>query len=66
MYSWQDDYIAALAEMDPAKQRERVYRAMAAIEQRRLSPLESGSEEHQALERAERALAMLKRGLPES
>ena len=63
MYSWQDDYIAALAELDPEKQRQYVYRAISAIEQRRLSPLEPGSEEHQAIERAERALAILKRGL---
>ena len=66
MYSWQDDYIAALAEMDPAKQRQYVYRAMAAIEQRRLSPIEPDSEEGQAIARAERALEILKRGLPES
>jgi hypothetical protein len=65
VYSWQDDYIAALAELDQAKQREYVYRAMAAIEQRRLSPLEPDSEEHQAIERAERALEILKRSLPE-
>ena len=63
MYSWQDDYIAALAELDPEKQRQCVYRAISAIEQRRLSPLEPGSEEHQAIERAERVLAILKRGL---
>ena len=66
MYLWQDDYIAALAEIDPAKQRERVYKAVVAIEQRRLSPLEPDSEEYQALERAERALEILKRGLPET
>jgi hypothetical protein len=48
MYSWQDEYIAALAETDPAKQRRRVYEAQAAMEQR-LSPIEPGSEEHQAL-----------------
>ncbi len=47
--------------MDPGKQRHYVYRAMAAIEQRRLSPLEPGSEEDQAIERAERALAILKK-----
>lgn len=66
MYLWQDDYIAALAEMDPAKKRERVYKAVVAIEQRRLSPLEPGSDEFQALERAERALEILKRDLPAS
>ncbi len=65
MYLWQDDYIAALAEMDPAKQRERVYKAVVAIEQRRLSPVEPGSEEDQALQRAERALEILKRSLAE-
>jgi hypothetical protein len=65
VYSWQDDYIAALAETDSAKQREYLYRAIAAIEQRRLSPLEPGSEEHEAIERAEQALAILKRRLPE-
>ena len=66
VYSWQDDYIAALAELDPAKQRQCVYRAMAAIEQRRLSPIEPDSEEYQAIGRAERALEILKRGLPET
>jgi hypothetical protein len=63
VYLWQDDYIAALAEVDPAKRRQRVYQAIVAIEQRRLSPLEPGSEEDKALERAERALNMLKRNL---
>jgi hypothetical protein len=66
VYLWQDDYIAALAEMDPAKKRERVYKAVVAIEQRRLSPIAPGSDEFQALERAERALEILKRDLPES
>jgi hypothetical protein len=65
VYLWQDDYIAALAEMDPAKQRERVYKAVVAIEQRRLSPVEPGSEEDQALQRAGRALEILKRSLAE-
>ena len=44
MYFWQDEYIAALAETDPAKQRRRVYEAQAAMEQQRLSPIEPGSE----------------------
>ena len=66
LYLWQDDYIAALAETDPEKQRQRIYQAIVAIEQRRLSPLEPGSEEHTAIERAEKALAILKRRLSES
>jgi hypothetical protein len=65
VYLWQDDYIAALAETDPVKQLRLVYQAMVALEQRRLSPLETGSEEHQAIERAEKALAILKRRLSE-
>ena len=65
MFSWQDDYIAALAETDPAKQRQYVYRAKAALEQRRLSPLEPGGEECAAIERAERALEILKTSLSE-
>jgi|ERR1700722_4985020 hypothetical protein len=63
VYLWQDDYIAALAETDPTKQLRLVYQAMVALEQRRLSPLEPGSEEHQAVERAEKALQILKTSL---
>jgi hypothetical protein len=65
LFSWQDDYIAALAETDPEKQRQYVYRAKAALEQRRLSPLEPGSEEYEAIERAEKALEILKKSLSE-
>lgn len=63
MYSWQDDYIAALGEQDTEKQRRLVYRAIAAIEQRRLSSLDADGEEHDALARAERALEILKNSL---
>jgi hypothetical protein len=66
VYLWQDDYIKALAETDPKKQLRLVYNATVAIEQRRLSPLEPDSEEEQAIERAEKALAILKRSLSES
>ena len=65
MYLWQDDYIKALAETDPKKQLRLVYNATVAIEQRRLSPLEPDREEEQAIERAEKALAILKRSLSE-
>jgi hypothetical protein len=63
LYTWQDDYIAALAEQDPEKQRRLVYRAVAAIEQRRLSSLDADSEEHEALARAQRALEILKKSM---
>jgi hypothetical protein len=65
VYSWQDYYIAALAETDPAKLRRRVYEAVAAIEQRRLSPVDPGSEEYDAIERAEKALEILTRTVSE-
>jgi hypothetical protein len=66
VYLWQDEYIRALAERNPEKQMQMVYQAMVAIEQRRLSPLEAGSEEDQAIERAEKALQILKKSLSES
>jgi hypothetical protein len=63
VHTWQDDYVAALAEQNPEKQRRLVYRAIAAIEQRRLSSLDADSEEHEALTRAERALEILKKSM---
>ena len=65
MYLWQNDYVAALAETDPKKQRQLVYHAIVAIEQRRLNPLDPASEEYQAIESAEHALKRLKRLLSE-
>jgi hypothetical protein len=63
MYIWQQDYIALIAEIDPLQLRRRLYEAVAAIEQRRLSPIEPDSEECQALERAQKAIEILKRNL---
>jgi hypothetical protein len=63
MYSWQDYYIAVLAETDAKEQCRLVYQAVAAIEQRRLSPVEPDSREHDALRRAEKALRIIKRHL---
>jgi len=63
MYPWRADYIAALAEKDPERQRELVYRAILAIEQRRLSLVVG--EEVQALEEAEKSLKVLRRSLSE-
>jgi hypothetical protein len=63
MYSWQQDYIALLSETDPLKQRHRLYEAVSAIEQRRLSPIEPNSEEYDALERAQKAIDIIKRNL---
>jgi len=59
-YTWQAAYQAAILEADNAAIPLRIYEALAAIEQRRLSDLEPGSEEDCALEDAERGLLALK------
>jgi hypothetical protein len=61
MNSWRDDYIAALAEKDPDRQRILVYQAIVAIEQRRMNPL--SSEEADAIEKADKALNILRGSL---
>jgi hypothetical protein len=61
--SWRADYIAAVAEMDPERQRQLFYHAILAIEQRRLSPMDG--EEAEAIERADKALRLLNRSLSE-
>jgi len=53
-------YRAAILETDNAAIPQRIYEALAAIEQRRLSDHEPGSEEDRALEEAERGLLALK------
>jgi hypothetical protein len=63
MNSWRDDYIAALAEKDPDRQRTLVYQAIVAIEQRRMNPL--SSEEADAIEKADKALKILLGSLSE-
>jgi len=59
-YMWQTAYNAAVFETDNAAIPLRIYEALAAIEQRRLSDLEPGSDEERALEEAERGLLALK------
>ena len=60
MYSWQLDYIAAILETDNRKAHHKFYEAVAAIEQRLLSPIEPGSLEDQALKQAQKVLAVLR------
>jgi hypothetical protein len=59
-YSWQAACQAAILETDDAAMSLRIYEALAAIEQRRLSDLEPDGEEDRALEDAERGLLALK------
>jgi len=63
MYPWRADYIAALAEKDPETQRQLVYRAILAIEQRRWGVI--AGEEVEALEEAEKSLKVLRRSMSE-
>lgn len=63
MYPWRADYIAALAEKDPERQRQLVYQAILAIEQRRLSLVVG--EEVEVLEEAEKSLKVLRRSMSE-
>jgi|tagenome__1003787_1003787.scaffolds.fasta_scaffold19422969_2 hypothetical protein len=60
MYSWQVDYIAALLESDEAKTKDRLLQAVAAIEQRLLSPVHAGSEEEWALKQAQKVIAVMR------
>jgi hypothetical protein len=59
-YTWQAAYKAAILETDNAAMPLKIYEALAAIEQRRLSYLEIDNEEERALEDAERGLLALK------
>ena len=52
MYSWQVEYIALLLETDESKLPRRLYEAIAAIEQRLLTPVEPGSAEDMAIKQA--------------
>jgi hypothetical protein len=58
-YTWQNVYMAAVCETDNERMMNRIYEALAAIEQRRLSPVEAESEEDHALTAAEAGLQSL-------
>ncbi len=60
LYWWQVCYIEAVLETDPNLRVGRIYEAIAAIEQRLLSPVEPGSYEETALKAANAGLARLK------
>jgi hypothetical protein len=55
-YLWQQPYLAAVCETDNGLMMIRVYEALAAIERRRLTPVEPGGEEDRALTAAEEGL----------
>ena len=65
MHSWRDDYAAALAEKDPVRQLQLIYQAILSVEQQRWNPSLSGSEETEAMEKADRALKTLRTDMTE-
>jgi hypothetical protein len=61
-YVWQTVYLAAVLETDNPAMPTRIYEALAAIEQRRLSPIEVGDVGDRAMEDAQIGLLALKAG----
>jgi hypothetical protein len=60
VYLWQDAYRSAVLETDDVLMPTRIYEALAAIEQRLLSPIDAGCEEHRAIKDAQSGLLTLK------
>jgi hypothetical protein len=59
-YLWLPAYLSAVLETDNAQMPTRIYEALAAIEQRLLSPIEAGGDEYREMENAQRGLLTLK------
>jgi hypothetical protein len=58
-YGWQSVYVRAILESDDLLITGRIYEALSALEQRRLSPVESNSDEDRALKNAEAGIKAL-------
>ena len=59
-YPWQAAFHAVILETDPAAMPLRVFDALSAIEERRLRPVDPGSDEERALENAKQSILTLK------
>jgi hypothetical protein len=59
-YLWQANYMSAILETDDALTPTRIYEALAAIEQRLLSPIEADGIEMKAIKDAQHGLLTLK------
>jgi hypothetical protein len=59
-YLWLPAYMTAVLETDNALMPARIYEALAAIEQRLLSPIETDGTEYREIENAQRGLLTLK------
>jgi hypothetical protein len=60
IYSWQHHYLQAVQETDDAKLPHHLLEAIAAIEQRLLSPIDKGSLEYRAIENTRRGIEILR------
>jgi hypothetical protein len=58
-YRWRVAYVSAILEIDETKITERIYKAIAAIEQRRLSPWKIDDNEEHALDAADAGIQAL-------
>jgi hypothetical protein len=56
---WQQPYTAAIWETDSLSITGRIYEALSAVEERRLSPVEPGSDEDRALTEADTGIQSL-------
>lgn len=63
LYWWEACFIEAKLETDESLKLARIYEAIAAIEQRLLSPVDPGSDEDIKLKAAQAGLARLKSGM---
>jgi len=59
-YLWLPAYWAAVCETDDSLMHGRILEALAALEQRLLSPIDTDSEEYRAIKNAEEALVTLR------
>lgn len=64
-YDWQQPYTAAIWETDNLLMNGRIHEALSAVELRRLSPVEVGSDEDRALTEADTGLQNLATGRTE-
>ena len=58
-YPWRAAYVSAILEVDDAQITERIYKAIAAIELRRLSPWKIDGDEKHALDAADEGIQAL-------
>ena len=60
IYPWQQPYLQAVQETDDAKMPHHLMEAIAAIEQRLLSPIDKNSLEYRAIENTRRGIEVLR------